>query len=141
MINGLFDSTVSTLGTALDLRSERQRLLTSNVVNQETPGYRAKDIDFSAELKKRIGGGVGPGVRPAAHHTTHPRHIPVVGRNGAPVPSVFERATAIESYDRNSVGVEGEMVRLSENTIMYNAAAQMLKEKFSLMMTAIKEGG
>ena len=141
MVNGLFDSTFTTLGSALDLRAERQRLLTSNVVNQETPGYRAKDINFSAELEKRVGGGGGAGPRPAAYQTSHPRHIPVMGRHGGPVPSVFERASAIEAYDRNSVGVEGEMVRLSENTIMYNATAQMLREKFSLMMTAIKEGG
>jgi len=40
---------------ALRLRSERQRLLASNIANADTPGYVAKDFDFSAVLRQATG--------------------------------------------------------------------------------------
>jgi len=46
----------------------------------------------------------------------------------------------IEGYDRNSVGIEGEMAKLSENSLMYTISSKMIRSKFNLLMTAIKEG-
>lgn len=135
MIGGLFDKTINLLGNSLDLRVARQRLLSSNIANQETPGYRAVDIRFEDELKKKEGGAPGTILV-----RTDNLHMPVVQSTGTQ-PRVLDRATEIEGYDQNSVGIEGEMVRLSENTLMYSVASKMLRSKFGLLMTAIKEGG
>ena len=43
-------------GAALELRSQRMGVLTSNIANAATPGYRARDIDFAAALDARMGG-------------------------------------------------------------------------------------
>ncbi len=43
-------------GAALELRSQRMGLIASNIANAATPGYKARDIDFAAALKARIGG-------------------------------------------------------------------------------------
>ena len=43
-------------GTALQLRSQRMGLITSNIANAGTPGYKARDIDFAAALKARTEG-------------------------------------------------------------------------------------
>lgn len=132
---GMFDSTVNLLGNSLDLRAQRQKLLSSNIANQETPGYRAVDINFEQEMKK------AEGSIPAGHLTgTNMRHISAGGQSTL-VPTVVDRVTDLEGYDKNSVGIEAEMARLSENSIMYKTSAQMLKYKFNLLMTAIKEGG
>ena len=135
MGNGLFDKTISLLGNSLDLRAARNKLLASNIANQETPGYRAVDINFEDELRKKQGAAMAAPL--ARTDTAH--LIPV--REAGVSPAVVERSTDTESYDRNSVGIEGEMVKLSENSMMYNASARMLKGKFNLLMTAIKEGG
>ncbi|MEK7772740.1 MAG: flagellar basal body rod protein FlgB [Deltaproteobacteria bacterium] len=135
MINGLFDKTITLLGNALDLRASRQKILASNIANQETPGYRARDISFEEELEKRDGAGRA-GVILASTNAGHIRGASA----GAPEPQVQDRATDLEGYDRNSVGIEGEMVKLSENTLMYTVAARMLRSKFATLMTAIKEG-
>lgn len=135
MGNGLFDKTISLLGNTLDLRAARNKLLASNIANQETPGYRAVDINFEDELRKKQGNTLAAPI--ARTNTAH--LIPVSGTGASP--AVVERSTDMESYDRNSVGIEGEMVKLSENSIMYNASAKMLRSKFNLLMTAIKEGG
>jgi len=135
MAGGIFDSTVNLLGNSLDLRATRHKLLSSNIANQETPGYRAVDINFEQEMQKAEG---SPVVGNLA--LTNAGHIPAGGPQGSS-PAVVDRVTDLEGYDRNSVGIEAEMARLSENTIMYRTSAQLLKYKFGLLMTAIKEGG
>ncbi len=136
MINGLFDKTMSLLASALDLRAERQKLLASNIANGETPGYRAVDINFEDELRRREGSSI-PG---ATLVSTNPQHMP--GIDILPgQPRIIDRASDLEGYDENSVGIEGEMVKLSENSLMYDTSEKMLKSKFSILMTAIKEGG
>jgi len=137
MAGGMFDNTINLLGNSLDLRAQRHKLLSSNIANQETPGYRAVDINFEQEMKKAEG--ALPSGQPLA--ATNANHISTGGRAGQAAPVVVDRVTDLEGYDRNSVGVEAEMARLSENTIMYKTSAQLLKYKFSLLMTAIKEGG
>src|SRR3546814_11142338 len=46
-------------GDALALRSKRLEMLASNIANAATPGFKARDIDFAAELKRAEGGGAG----------------------------------------------------------------------------------
>lgn len=135
MGNGMFDGTMNLLGSALDLRAARHELISSNIANQETPGYRSKDINFEEELKKRTGesGSVALAVTNAAHLD------PTFGSGMKPL--VIDRRTDIEGLDGNSVGIEGEMARMSDNTLMYTTAAKMLKSKLGLLMTAIREGG
>lgn len=135
MTTGIFDKTIGMLGSALDLRAARQRLISSNIANQDTPGYKASDIKFEDELRKREGGsGVPVLVR------TSSGHLPLSGI-GAGEPRVIDRAADTEGYDQNSVGIEGEMARLSENALMYSVASKLIRGKFATLMTAIKEGG
>ncbi len=134
-MKGIFDHTIKLLENSLDLRVAKHKLLQSNIANQETPGYRAVDINFEQELRKMEGSVDGGAIA-----RTSPAHMPVISERGVR-PAVRERPTDVEGYDMNSVGIEGEMVKLSENTLMYNASAKMLRGKFNMLMTAIKEGG
>lgn len=131
MIGKLFDNTVSVLQGALDVRAERQRLLASNIANQETPGYKAKDIDFERELRRSVSGGWTLEITDSRHIPT----TPAVYR-----PSVIEAPTAAEGFDDNNVGLEREMVKLSENALMYSVTSKMIRKKFGMVMSAIKEG-
>ncbi|MBI5237290.1 MAG: flagellar basal body rod protein FlgB [Deltaproteobacteria bacterium] len=142
-----FDRTITVLENALDFRAQRHRHLASNLANAETPGYKPTDIRFEDALKNagappppnppRVPGGAWGGVPVSA---AHQGHIPIQAPDSGSLITAY-RATEFAGYDKNSVGVEAEMVKLSENTIMYTAIAKMLKGKFSLLMTAIKEGG
>lgn len=134
MIDSLFDRTIDVLGSALDLRAARHKLLASNIANQETPGYRAVDIRFEDEMKKN--GGQEGGM---ALQRTSPAHILFV-KGGPASPMAVDRATDAEGYDRNSVGIDSEMVKIADNSLMYNVASKMLRSKFSTLMTAIREG-
>lgn len=138
-MKSIFNSTINLLENTLDLRASKHRLLQSNTANQETPGYRAKDIDFEQELK-RVGAAAGPATGSDTGGRTNGAHIPIITERGMN-PRVIERSSGIAGHDGNSVGIEGEMVKLSENTLKYNIAAKMLKGRLNMIMTAIKEGG
>ena len=46
----IFDRTMRLLERTLDLRSTRQRVIASNIANEETPRYRATDLKFTDAL-------------------------------------------------------------------------------------------
>jgi flagellar basal-body rod protein FlgB len=101
---------------ALDIRAFYHKIIAGNIANAETPNYKEKDIDFSKELEKRVG---------------------VAGDI-----EVKERADydGIPGLDGNTVDVERQVVKMSENSMLYNALVQVVVKKFSLMRYAINEG-
>ncbi len=134
-MGNLFGKTISVLETAMDLRYIRHKLITSNIANAETPGYRAKDIRFEAELERELTN---------RNHSlvpvrTHPMHM---GGGGDTMRvSVIERGSLTKGLDGNTVNLDEEIVRLAENTTMYGVLTRLIKHKFTGLMTAIKEGG
>ncbi len=106
------------LEKALDIRAFYHRILASNIANVETPGYKEKDLDFRKELDSLTND-------PAAHI------------------EVSEKSTAddgIAAVDGNSVGLENQIVKMTENTLMFNSLVQMINKKFSMIRYAINEG-
>jgi len=60
-----FDKALGVHPEALKLRGERTRILAANIANENTPGYQARDIDFSATLQEMLqaeAGRTGPGA-------------------------------------------------------------------------------
>ena len=88
MLNRLTDA-LDFQAQALALRSERQRLIASNIANADTPGYVARDMNFAQALRDASGasgangasGGNASMARPSASQAgSQPGHIPI----GAP---------------------------------------------------------
>lgn len=136
-IDGIFNSTITLLGKSIDLRTRQQALLTSNVANAETPNYVPKALSFENELQNAVKGKKGtPGL-------THVRHIPlkgVAGKIETVSGQVVETPAKTPGKDGNSVEIENEMSRMTENQIMYNASVQILTKKFEGLKSAIREG-
>jgi len=103
----------------LDLAAERQGLLSSNIANIDTPGYRTHDIDFHGEL-----------IRAMQSEETGPTE-----------PLVREVSGLIARPDGNNVSVDREGLLLSQVQLQFNAASQLVKEQFKLLNIAIHEGG
>lgn len=47
-----FNKALGIHAEALKLRAERTKILASNIANENTPGYQARDIDFAATLRQ-----------------------------------------------------------------------------------------
>ena len=135
-IDGLFNNTVDLLGKSIDLRAKQQNLISTNIANAETPNYVPKSLSFEGELQ-----GALKEPQSGAPAMTNPRHIPVKspgGRIQAVTGKVIETPASTPGKDGNAVELEGEMGRMMENQIMYNASVQLLAKKFEVLKTAIK---
>ena len=117
--------------TVLDLASSRQKLLTENVANAETPGYRRKDIDFQSELKSAMSGSTAGTVK-----TTRPEHMG--GAEAGHVPKV-ERENIPEGQEYG-VSIDQEMAQVARNQMEFNVAARIVQKKFEALKTAIRSG-
>ncbi|MCK5508931.1 MAG: flagellar basal body rod protein FlgB [Desulfobacterales bacterium] len=130
----IFGGTISLLEKTLDLRSMRHNLIISNVANMDTPNYKAFDIIIKEELEKTMGA-----ENAIKLENTRSGHLP--GRAECPG-NVKSRASGNQQItlrnDGNSVDVDREMAKLSENNLMYNALAQIISRKFAGLKDVIK---
>lgn len=130
---------------ALVLRSERQRMLASNIANADTPGYVARDMDFAATLRQATGGGaqgglsggLSGGAAPLA--TTHSGHIPVSTVSTAGVTSTLRYASPSQTnLDRNTVDMDRERANFADNAVKYEASLRFVNAGVGTMLNAIK---
>ena len=137
MSSGLFDKTTNALGAAINFRQLKQNTATSNIANAETPGYKAKKVDFEQALSRAIDiNGLG------SMSVDSPDHFAVNGNSIAGVRAdVYENPDATITNDGNTVDLEREMAELAENTILYKAAIQLINKKLAGLAYAATEGG
>jgi flagellar basal-body rod protein FlgB len=135
MLNRLTDS-LDLQGQALQLRSERQRLIASNIANADTPGYVARDMDFAKTLR------AATGSLPAASTmaTSHAGHIgaDAPGLSGGLVASDLLYATASQSsIDRNTVDMDRERASFADNAIKYEATLRFINSNVRTTLSSI----
>ena len=97
----------------MDLVSARQKLVSSNIANAATPGYKTKDIDFQFEFQSSI---LDSGV------------------DAVEVPGLKA------GNDGNNVSLDRESRLLAENAIRFNLASAAWKTQLRLTRSAIQEG-
>jgi flagellar basal-body rod protein FlgB len=128
---------------ALKLRSERQRLIASNIANADTPGYQARDFNFSQALQQATGrmsqagnGLSGANLAPAP---THAGHMNLQGQAaGNASPTQLGYATpAMTNLDNNSVDMDRERANFAHNTVQYEATLRFINGSVKTLNTAI----
>ena len=137
VIRGIFDSHTALLQKSLDFRSRRNNLLSGNVANVETPGYKAKDLVFEHALGQAM-----HERTPGPLQVTNTRHLD--GRVRIPLelvqPQEIRTSNPVGNMDDNSVDLEREMAKLAENQVLYQGLTQMISHKFSTLRSSIREG-
>ncbi len=123
-VNKLFGGTVELAHQALNLRLERQNLISANIANMNTPGYTVQEFSFADALKSAVAG-VGRLTR------TDPRHLDVP-------PS---QSVAAVRDERRPVDLDEEMLKLSENALFYQVTARIVSKKLAGMRYVIDEAG
>ncbi len=131
----LFDQTVFLLSRVLDLRSARHEILAANIANADTPGYRGVDLVFEEELRKAL-----LSAQEVRLAKTHSKHLPEAFPPGSVIGRIEPTGTILVGNDLNSVDLEQEMVRLAENSLLYEAAVQALSKRLRGLKEAIREG-
>ncbi|MBI4083393.1 MAG: flagellar basal body rod protein FlgB [Candidatus Lambdaproteobacteria bacterium] len=134
-MSGLFDSQIRLIERSLDFRAQRNALLSSNIANVETPGYKSRDLVFEKALGEAL-----HHREPGPLRVTNPRHMD--GNPHTPLelvkPHLIHAATPVGSVDGNTVDLEREMAKLGENQLAYQALSTMISHKFANLKNAIR---
>ena len=132
MLNRLTD-TLNFQGQALALRSERQRLLASNIANADTPGYQARDLNFAQALRE-ASGSAPPGSALAATSGGH-----LAGATGARAEATLLYAAPSQTnLDANTVDMDCERASFADNAVKYEATLRFINGHVRTMLDAIK---
>lgn len=115
---------------------ERQRLISQNVANSDTPGYTPTDLkpySFEAQMKAQGVPSVSQAVTQAGHMATAARQ-----------PSPFKALKARDSettLDGNSVVLEEEMMKMAQARMNYDAAISFYQKSLAMLRTASRPPG
>jgi len=109
----MLDPIASKLEHYMDLLTRRQQLVSANIANADTPGYKTKDLDFQFEFMSQIEGGSS---------------------------NVIEAQGLAVKNDGNNVSMERESRLLAENALRFNIASNFLRDQIKSVRSAIEEG-
>jgi flagellar basal-body rod protein FlgB len=124
-INKLYTDNMALIEKALGVRNERQGLIQSNIANMETPGYVSQDFSFEKVMSSVVADG--------SLSKTNAKHMQL---------DAVELAGSREFYrEKRPVDIDEEMMKLSENQLMYEIAAKLMAKKFEGLKYAIDEAG
>lgn len=133
----LFDKTTQTLGASLNYRLLRQNVTSSNVANAETPGYKAKVVEFEDALARAVD---LDGMNSLT--TSDPEHFAMgTSAIGKERVTVEDNPDADVNNDGNTVDLDREMSTLAENSILYKAALTLINKKMAMLKYGIGDGG
>jgi flagellar basal-body rod protein FlgB len=128
-LDGLFQFSQN----ALNLHAYRQKVIASNIANADTPGYRARDVDFTAALKNAQAAQGAPGAAQAAPLQLAP------AEPGTPLGAELLYRSAVQrSADGNTVDIDVERAQFAENSVRYEAQVTFLTSQIKTMLSAIQ---
>ncbi|HSD40192.1 MAG TPA: flagellar basal body rod protein FlgB [Rhodocyclaceae bacterium] len=116
-----FDKALGLHTDALQLRAERTRILASNLANESTPGYQARDVDFAASLQQALAGEESGGLALS---------------DGAP--DVQYRVPNNPSADGNTVELGVEQAAFSQNASDFQTSLTFINMKLKGLARAIE---
>jgi len=129
-----FDSALGIHADALRIRSQRAELLATNLVNADTPNYKARDIDFKSALSMASAAQSSGDLK-----TTHQQHLSTNMSNSDALLSQAQYRVAIQdSLDGNTVDAEIEQGQFMQNAVQYQASLEFLGGKFNAITKALK---
>lgn len=125
------DKALGALPEHLSLYGKRSSLLASNLANADTPGFKARDIDFQAALQR------AGGTDQLAVKTTHRSHIGGSASSNLNSEPLY-RVPMQPSLDGNTVDSQVEQAQFAENAVRYQSTLNFLNGKFRGLRLAIK---
>lgn len=134
MTNSLiFGRTWEMLGKSLKVSARRHNLVSGNITNVDTIGYKPRDLDFQKTLEQAM---AEPYPDEMTH--THPEHFK--GDNVFEISMAGEIRDDANGYHPDSVDIDREMTTLIENNIQYRTSTEMLLRKMGMLRHAISGG-
>lgn len=128
----LFSGTISTLEGALNYSATKQKVISQNIANVDTPNYKAKDVSFKAALDDAVG-------QSLLTKRTDARHF-LFKQSPNKAVTIINKNQNSYNESGNSVDIDQEMADLATNQIYYNALTERVSGKFSSLQNVIRGG-
>jgi flagellar basal-body rod protein FlgB len=120
----IFGKIISEVAEHMNYRTYRQEVISSNIANMDTPGYKAKETLFESELDSRL-----------KLTTTNQQHL-----KKSPSEDLYRTVDDPFSRignDSNTVDIDREMMKLNQNQLLYTASADIIAAKLDQLKTTI----
>lgn len=115
--------------------STRQALISENIANADTPGYRARDlVPFSDAYAK--GQPPAAAFEPAVSRPGHGG----IGRAGGALEQRFDARTGADSPNRNDVSLEDQMVRAADVRLQHDLAVSVYRKSMDILRIGLGRG-
>ncbi|OBZ16874.1 flagellar basal body rod protein FlgB [Bacillus sp. FJAT-26390] len=120
---------------ALQAAEMRQRVISNNVANGDTPHFKRSEVLFEELLEQSMGNQQGHLVG----KRTNQKHIPIgSGSSTLPVPKLVTDETTSMNNNENNVDIDREMSLLAKNQLSYNFYIQQINHDVRMMRAAIE---
>ncbi len=131
MFGSMF-SGLDKIGRGLDASWTKNEVISSNIANIDTPGYKKKKVQFGDLLNGELS-------NLSSLKTTNSKHIQVNKYNSGYVNISQDMSTTNMRTDENNVNIDEEMSDLSKNQIYYNVLSQKATGEITKLQNAIRE--
>jgi len=128
----LFDSTMNTLEKTLDYSSVKNRVISNNIANVDTPNYKAQDVSFKDVLNEEMN-------NQFKAKRTHPKHVEFSSHKFTPY-NITTKSNTVYNHNGNNVDIDREMAELAKNQIYYQSLIDRMNGKFSKLQTVLSGG-
>ncbi|MFC7372166.1 flagellar basal body rod protein FlgB [Fictibacillus iocasae] len=119
---------IKSLETALNGSAAKQKAISDNIANADTPHYKAKTVSFGKELETQL-----------KAYRTNSRHIEFSGNRQGTV-KVMDRSGGDMNHNGNNVDMDLEMSEMAKNQLYFQALTQRINGKFNSLQMVIKGG-
>lgn len=136
MASSLFSDKFAVFEKSMDLHQQRLGVIANNVANADTPGYKAKRLEFEDALRQAVDGG--------DENLTMARTNPAHMGGGADLAQVSGEVREVAQggrVDGNTVNTQQELERLGETRLIYRIVSELAARKASGIKHAITSGG
>lgn len=124
--------TIQTITKVLDSTALNQVLISNNIANVNTPGYKRSEVAFRDQLQRALS------QKDVSLSRTNPAHLPVSINISQLEPKIeIDNETAMR-WDGNNVDIEREMSKLSHNSMEFNMFSTLLKRNFDGLRRVIE---
>ncbi len=121
----------SKLYEQLNFRAEKQKVISSNIANINTPNYKTKELVFEDELNSQ--------TNTLKMKQTNSKHISTIDNKLASVnPQLLEVQGLQEQNDGNNVNLDNQMSEMSKNKVLYDAIQSSIRKDSKLFRSVIE---
>ena len=135
----LFNFTQQLLELSMRVRGARHEILSANIANADTPGYRPRDLDFNSIIRSAVEGG-DVAAEERDRRVEQLSAAPLDIESAIYRPEYPDDRHGEGRLDGNSVGLDRQMGLLTENSLAYEANLTLLSRTLANLRYAISEG-